>query len=83
MSKSQALISKKWLRNTAVLLIGTGVAVLVAIFVFEVAVKTAVTYSLLGLFFLSHLFMHGSHGSHGHDHAQQAVEPEKSEETPW
>lgn len=81
MSKNQSLISKKWLRNTAVLLISSILAVSVAIFVFDVAVKTAVTYGLLGLFLVSHLFMHGHHG--GHNHADQSIEPEKSEETPW
>lgn len=40
------------------------VAALVAIFVFNVAVSTVLTYGVIGLIFFGHLFMHGGHGSH-------------------
>ena len=50
------------------------VAALVAIFVFNVAVSTVLTYGFLGLMLFSHLFMHGGHGSHeSHGtHSEQA-----------
>lgn len=52
--------------HPAVWLIAAGlIAALAAIFVFKVAVGTVITYGLVGLMILSHLFMHGGHGSHG------------------
>lgn len=41
------------------------VIALVAIFVFDVAVKTVVYYGFFALMMGSHFFMHGSHGGHG------------------
>lgn len=44
------------------------IAAIVAIFVFNVAVGTVLTYGVIGLIFFGHLFMHGGHGSHSsHD----------------
>lgn len=52
--------------HPAVWLIAAGiVAALTAIFVFKVAIGTVITYGLVGLMIISHLFMHGGHGSHG------------------
>jgi len=57
---------------TIVWLIAAGlVAALVAVFVFNVALSTVISYGLIGLMILSHLFMHGGHGSHG-SHAGHA-----------
>ncbi len=56
------------------------VAVLLAIFVFKVAVGTALTFGLIGLMVFSHLFMHGGHGSHsshpGHAGTQSGTAPD-------
>jgi hypothetical protein len=42
---------------------------LLAIFVFNVAVKTVVYYGFFALMMGSHFFMHGGHGGHGgHQH---------------
>lgn len=52
--------------HPAVWLIAAGlIAALAAIFVFNVAVGTVITYGLVGLMLICHLFMHGVHGSHG------------------
>lgn len=52
--------------HPAVWLIAAGIiAALAAIFVFKVAVGTVITYGLVGLMIISHLFMHGAHGGHG------------------
>jgi hypothetical protein len=46
--------------------LGVGLAVaLLAIFVFNVAVKTVVYYGFFALMMGSHFFMHGAHGGHG------------------
>jgi hypothetical protein len=46
--------------------LGIGLVVaLLAIFVFNVAVKTVVYYGFFALMMGSHFFMHGSHGGHG------------------
>jgi hypothetical protein len=47
-----------------VLSVGLVVALL-AIFVFNVAVKTVVYYGFFALMMGSHFFMHGAHGGHG------------------
>jgi hypothetical protein len=67
-SERHAFLPNRWQRITAVLLI-TALAALVAIFVFNVALNTVITYGLFGLFIVSHLFMHGGHG---HDHSRHA-----------
>ena len=41
------------------------IAALVAIFLFNVAFNTVVSYGFIALMLGSHLFMHGSHGGHG------------------
>ena len=41
------------------------IAALVAVFVFNVAFNTVVSYGFIALMLGSHLFMHGSHGGHG------------------
>lgn len=48
--------------------LGIGLVVaLLAIFVFNVTVKTVVYYGFFALMMGSHFFMHGSHGGHaGH-----------------
>ena len=48
------------------LLVLVGLASLVAIFAFNVAVGTVTSYAIFALLCGSHLFMHGSHGSHQH-----------------
>ena len=50
--------------------LGVGLIVaLLAIFVFNVAVKTVVYYGFFALMMGSHFFMHGAHGGHGgHQH---------------
>lgn len=54
---------------TAAWVIAAGlVAAFVAVFVFDVAFSTVLSYGLIGLMIFGHLFMHGGHGSHG-DHA--------------
>ena len=40
------------------------IAVLIAIFVFNVALNTVAYYGFFALMIGSHLFMHGSHGGH-------------------
>ncbi len=54
------------------------VAALLAIFLFNVAVGTVVTYGFIGLMVLSHLFMHGGHGSHNThgDHTSSQADAE-------
>ncbi len=48
------------------MLVLIGAVSFVAIFAFNVAVGTVISYAIFALLCGSHLFMHGSHGSHQH-----------------
>lgn len=59
---------RPWRVPPIVWFLGLGLLVaLMAIFVFNVAINTVVSYGLIALMVGGHFFMHGSHGGHaGH-----------------
>jgi hypothetical protein len=65
--------------------LGIGLVVaLLAIFVFNVAVKTVVYYGFFALMMGSHFFMHGSHSGHGghqHGSTSNTIDSNKNEHT--
>ncbi len=60
------------------------IAVLVAIFFFNVALNTVASYGFFALMVGSHLFMHGAHSGHGghqHNTTPNAIESSENEHT--